>query len=71
MYENDVVIWLLQDQVNSTTITTDANGNMLSETRYSAFGEIRYANGRCYRQAVHRVAAGDRDRVGLQCGSLL
>ncbi len=45
MRENDVITWLLQDQVNSTTITADANGNFLSETRYSAFGEIRYANG--------------------------
>lgn len=45
MRENGVVTWLLQDQVNSTTITTDANGNLLSETRYSAFGEIRYSNG--------------------------
>ncbi len=43
--ENGVITWLLHDQVNSTTITADANGNFLSETRYSAFGEIRYANG--------------------------
>lgn len=45
MRENNGVIWLLQDQVNSTTITADANGILLSETRYSAFGEVRYANG--------------------------
>ena len=45
MRENNGIIWLLQDQVNSTTITADANGNLLSETRYSAFGEVRYANG--------------------------
>jgi hypothetical protein len=25
------------DQVNSTTVTADASGNLLSETRYSAF----------------------------------
>ncbi len=31
--------------MNSTTVTADANGNLLSETRYSAFGEIRYSNG--------------------------
>ena len=31
--------------MNSTTITADANGNLLTETRYSAFGEIRYTNG--------------------------
>ncbi len=45
MSENGVVTWLLQDQVNSTTVTADANGNLLSETRYSAFGEVRYSNG--------------------------
>jgi len=45
MRENGVVTWLQQDQVNSTTITADANGNLLTETRYSAFGEIRYTNG--------------------------
>lgn len=45
MRENDVLVWLLQDQVNSTSVTADVNGNLLSETRYSAFGEIRYTTG--------------------------
>lgn len=45
MRDNDVLIWLLQDQISSTTVTADANGNFLTETKYTAFGEIRSVNG--------------------------
>ncbi len=45
MRENGVITWLLQDQVNSTTVTADADGSFASEIRYSAYGEVRYSNG--------------------------
>jgi len=37
--------WLLGDHLGSTSMVTDASGVMVSETRYSAFGETRYQNG--------------------------
>ena len=37
--------WLLSDHLGSTSMTTDASGNVVSEVRYSAFGEMRYQNG--------------------------
>jgi RHS repeat-associated protein len=45
MCENDVVTWILQDQVNSTTVTANADGSFQSEIRYSAYGEVRYSYG--------------------------
>jgi len=37
--------WLLGDHLGSTSKVTDASGGMVSEVRYSAFGETRYQNG--------------------------
>jgi len=37
--------WLLGDHLGSTSMVTDASGGMVSEVRYSAFGETRYQNG--------------------------
>jgi len=37
--------WLLGDHLGSTSMVTDASGVMVSEVRYSAFGETRYQNG--------------------------
>jgi hypothetical protein len=42
--ETDSLYWLLSDHLNSTSITADAGGQILSEVRYTAFGEIRYEN---------------------------
>ena len=33
------------DQVNSTTVTANADGSFQSEVRYSAYGEVRHADG--------------------------
>ncbi len=41
----DTLNWLLGDHLGSTSMVTDASGVMVSETRYSAFGETRYQNG--------------------------
>jgi len=37
--------WLLGDHLGSTSMVTDASGVIVSELRYSAFGETRYQNG--------------------------
>ena len=37
--------WLLGDHLGSTSMVTDASGVMVSEVRYSAFGEVRYQSG--------------------------
>jgi RHS repeat-associated protein len=37
--------WLLGDHLGSTSMVADAGGQVISELRYSAFGEIRYQNG--------------------------
>jgi len=37
--------WLLGDHLGSTSMATDDTGILVSEARYSAFGEIRYDSG--------------------------
>ncbi len=37
--------YLLSDQLGSTSLTLDSSGNVLSELRYKAWGEVRYAAG--------------------------
>jgi RHS repeat-associated protein len=43
--KNGTLYYLLSDHLGSTTITTDANGNKLSELKYRAWGEVRYSSG--------------------------
>jgi RHS repeat-associated protein len=42
---NGVVNYLLGDHLGSTTLTTSATGTVISELRYKAWGEVRYASG--------------------------
>ena len=37
--------WLISDHLSSTTIITDESGTIVSEMKYTAFGEIREMNG--------------------------
>jgi RHS repeat-associated protein len=37
--------WLFSDHLSSTTIVTDESGTIVSEMKYTAFGEIRSENG--------------------------
>ena len=37
--------WLLGDHLGSTSMVTDDTGDIVSEVRYSAFGEVRYESG--------------------------
>jgi RHS repeat-associated protein len=37
--------WLVNDHLGSTNVTTDDQGNLKSEIRYTPFGEVRSTNG--------------------------
>ncbi len=45
MRTNGTLNYLLGDHLGSTSLTTDASGNVISELRYKAWGEVRYASG--------------------------
>jgi RHS repeat-associated protein len=61
MRKNGALYYLLSDHLGSTSITTDTNGNKLSELRYKAWGETRYSSGTTptsYRYTGQREEAG-------------
>jgi RHS repeat-associated protein len=43
MRSNGTLSYLLGDHLGSTSLTTDATGNKVSEIRYKAWGNVRYA----------------------------
>ncbi len=45
MRTNGTLNYLIGDHLGSTSLTTDANGYLVSEMRYKAWGEVRYASG--------------------------
>jgi RHS repeat-associated protein len=45
MRQGTALYYLLPDHLGSTSLTTDASGHMLSELRYTAWGEVRYNAG--------------------------
>ena len=45
MRTNGTLNYLLGDHLGSTSLTTDATGVVISELRYKAWGEVRYASG--------------------------
>jgi RHS repeat-associated protein len=45
MRSNGIVFFTLGDHLGSTSLTTFANGNVVSELRYKAWGEVRYGSG--------------------------
>jgi RHS repeat-associated protein len=45
MRTNGTLKFLLGDHLGSTSLTTDSSGNVVSELRYTAWGEVRYASG--------------------------
>ena len=45
MRVNTTLYYLLSDHLGSTNIATDSSGNLVSELRYKAWGETRYAAG--------------------------
>jgi len=45
MRTNGTLNYLLGDHLGSTSLTTDANGQVISELRYKPWGETRYSSG--------------------------
>jgi uncharacterized protein RhaS with RHS repeats len=45
MRKDGVLTYMLTDHLGSTSLITNATGNVISETRYSAWGEVRYQAG--------------------------
>jgi len=45
MRRGDDLYYLLGDHLGSTSLTTDASGDVVSELRYTAWGEVRYESG--------------------------
>jgi len=45
MRKNGTLYYLLGDHLGSTSIVTDASGNAISQTKYKAWGEVRYQSG--------------------------
>jgi len=43
--QNNTLTYLVGDHLGSTSLTTDASGNLISELRYKAWGETRYSSG--------------------------
>lgn len=41
MRVDEVITWLLSDHINSTSITVDGAGDLLTTVKYTAFGEVR------------------------------
>ncbi len=45
MCKDGTLYYLLGDHLGSTSLTTNASGNVISELRYTAWGEVRYNSG--------------------------
>ena len=45
MRTGSMLYYLLGDHLGSTSLTADASGQVVSELRYTAWGEVRYASG--------------------------
>ncbi|NJN80358.1 MAG: hypothetical protein HC797_07750, partial [Anaerolineales bacterium] len=45
MRKDGVLSYILGDHLGSTSIITDSSGNVISETKYKAWGETRYSSG--------------------------
>ncbi|MDL1943778.1 hypothetical protein FBQ99_15705 [Chloroflexi bacterium CFX2] len=45
MRKDITLYYLLSDHLGSTSIVTDASGNVVSQTKYKAWGEVRYSSG--------------------------
>jgi RHS repeat-associated protein len=45
MRKNGTLTYILTDHLGSTSLVTDANGAVINETKYKAWGETRYSSG--------------------------
>ena len=60
-----VLYFALSDQVGSTGITTDATGGVVSELRYTAWGQVRYASGTTPTDKTYTGQRSYTDNFGL------
>ncbi len=61
MRKSGTVSYLLSDHLGSTSITTNASGNVIAELRYKSWGETRYSSGSTptnYKYTGQREEAG-------------
>jgi RHS repeat-associated protein len=63
--QNSTLSYLLADHLNSTSLTLDASGNVLSELRYTAWGEVRYASGNTPTDYTYTGQYANVDDFGL------
>ena len=62
MRRNGSLYYLLTDHLGSTSITTDASGNKISELRFKAWGEQRFSSGSA---VTDRTYTGQREESGI------
>jgi len=62
---NGTLSFLLSDYLGSTSLTTDTSGNVVSELRYKAWGEVRYSNGASQTKYTYTGQYSNADDFGL------
>jgi RHS repeat-associated protein len=65
MRDNGTLFFLLGDHLGSTSLVTFGNGNVVSETRYKAWGEVRYASGTTPTDYTYTGQMSYTERFGL------
>jgi RHS repeat-associated protein len=63
--ETDEVYYLFGDHLGSTSITTDSEGNLYAELRYTAWGTVRYANGEMLTDYTYTGQRSEVSNFGL------
>ena len=59
------VYYFFSDHLGSTNVITDPNGNVMSETLYKAWGEIRYSSGSSPTDYTYTGQRSEMDDIGL------
>ena len=57
--------YILSDHLGSTSLVTDSTGNLVSETRYTAWGEERYNSGASPTDYTYTGQYSNMDDIGL------
>ncbi len=65
MRVNGALYFLLSDHLGSTSLTTDASGNVISELRYTAWGQVRYSSGTTPTQYTYTGQYSNVSEFGL------
>ena len=59
------VYYFFSDHLGSTNVMTDSNGNVMSETLYKAWGEIRYSSGSSPTDFTYTGQRSELEDIGL------